>query len=135
MMGGDANVESSLGRPAFHIYGPSIAYRFVINPHRDEIYYKPTVNGQPCKRGVVKSFSLSLSMPSGGGMAYWSQSGRHHTDKVEGELLVWNGDVVHSIAQTPNGRQWDLDYINPYQWRITIQAFGVHCGGKWYLFH
>lgn len=124
VLGGDSGFEDG-GRPAFHIYGPSRIWQFLLNPHYDKLYGLKQVGDKACEERVL-SFSLPLSTPKGGGLIYWDAAGRHRIERPDGSLLVWSGSAAHSIAPWPyDGRSM----------RISIQAFGSRCGGRWHLHH
>merc|ERR1711974_296639 len=127
VLGGTSGPASDLDPPSFHIFGPSLAWRLMVNPHTDiRIYHKSDVGGVACTRGLLRSFSLTITMPMDSGLFYWDTEGRHKVEKTPGGLLTWPGDVPHSLSH------WRQE---PPAWRITLQAFTVKCGGTWYVYH
>mmetsp|Transcript_14994 Transcript_14994/g.44389 ORF Transcript_14994/g.44389 Transcript_14994/m.44389 type:complete len:273 (-) Transcript_14994:119-937(-) len=129
VFGGEATAEG-LSPPAFHVYGPSVAWRYVINPHQDQVYWKDRVGTRECEPDLLLSFSLTVSMPSDGGFFFWDSRGRHKHSRPEGELISWGGTVAHALA--PWSMPW---YSDPNPFRITVQGFGLTCGGIWYVYH
>lgn len=130
-LGGDDEAPE-LGRPAFHVYGHSLVWQSLVNPHHDKMYWVKSAGGRSCEKGLVKSFSLSLLVPShgGGGLMFWDANGRHTVGRTSGALLSWPGDVAHA----PQPWAYWEGFVSSIA-RVSLQGFATRCGDRWVVYH
>ena len=129
-----AQARRGFGPPTVQAMLPSVFWHFVCNPHEDNVYYIPEIDGAPCAEDSLSTFLFPLASPRGAGLVSWtldraSQRVREHATPYEvGKMYTFNASLPHAIRPFP--------YVefSPAP-RMTIQAFGVKCGEKWYVYH
>ena len=80
-----------------------------------------------CVNTTLTTFLVPVVAPEGAGLLFWNASGEHEVMYELGSLYTFDAQLTHSI------RPW-------YEWRtmlprMTLQAFAMQCGDKWYVYH
>ena len=129
VFGGEEAATSSLGFPGIQIYLPNALWQVVANPHTDKKYSKQYgLSEDPtCVNTTLTTFLVPVVAPEGAGLLFWNASGEHEVMYELGSLYTFDAQLTHSI------RPW-------YEWRtmlprMTLQAFAMQCGDKWYVYH
>ena len=139
-VGGDEEEEMDLGPPSVQLMLSSVFWRSIINAHQDaSVYYVPNLDGESCERSSLRAFIWPLVSPGGAGLTYWEASSaegsvdgvRERTiDYEPGNLYVFRGNLLHALRWED---RWPVLFGRAY--RMNLQAFGLRCGARWYLFH
>ena len=129
VFGGEDAATSSLGFPGVQIYLPNALWQVVVNPHEDGMYSQQygLSEDSTCANTTLTTFLMPVVAPEGAGLLFWNASGEYEAMYETGSLYAFNALLTHSI------RPW-------YEWRkmlprMTLQAFGMQCGDKWYVYH
>jgi len=132
-MGALAKMEN-MGFPAVKIVFPSLFWHWFNNPHTDSyLYQMDTINGDTCDKKRQRTFLIPLTEPPGAGLYYWFKNGtRVDVDYKVGNVYSFEVSVLHAIRPFPY-YEWRRGHMMDS--RITIQAFGIPCGDKWYITH
>ena len=131
-MGALSKMEN-MGFPAVKVVFPSLFWHWFNNPHTDSyLYQMEEIDGKKCDKARQRTFLIPLTEPPGAGLYYWYKNGtRVEVDYKVGNVYSFEVSVLHAIRPFPY-----------YEWkhgmkdaRVTIQAFGIPCGGNWYITH
>jgi len=131
-MGALAKMEN-MGFPAVKIVFPSLFWHWFNNPHTDSYLYRmKEIDGNRCDRARQRTFLIPLTEPPGAGLYYWYKNGtRVDVDYKVGNVYSFEVSVLHAIRPFPYF-EWKHGMMDS---RVTIQAFGIPCGDKWYITH
>jgi hypothetical protein len=111
----------SAGLPGFHIFGSHPAFRDPTGSVHFDLQYELVPWPEPLFRDQVLSFTLPLTMPTGGGgLRYWDltpdslaklrpveqkaligESPMHYLPYTIGTLVLHSGHLLHQIAPAP----------------------------------
>jgi len=131
-MGALSKMEN-MGFPAVKVVFPSLFWHWFNNPHTDSYLYRmDEIDGKACDRARQRTFLIPLTEPPGAGLYYWYKNGtRAEVDYKVGNVYSFEVSVLHAIRPFPYF-EWKHGMLDA---RVTIQAFGIPCGGNWYITH